>query len=336
MNNTFKNLLVVGLLCLPLAVGAHNSGYHVSKSLPIKGAGGWDYVAVSPVHDWVYVAHGMQVNILDKNTGDSVGVIANTPGVHGIAFDTKHGKGFTSNGRANTLTVFDINTNTVTGEIKVGENPDAIMFDDASGYVYVCNGRSNDISVVDPAETKVVKTIPVGGKPETAVTDGAGMLFVNVEDKNEVVAVSLANFEVKAHYKIGKGDEPSGLAVDTKTKRLFVGCGNKELVILNSANGDVVKELPIGDGCDGVVFDPETRLVFSSNGEGTLTVIHEKGADVFEKPENVTTQKSARTLALDPKTHKIYLPAAEMRPNEDPKKRPTMVPGTFKILIVEK
>ena len=335
MNYTPQKMLVAGLLCLPLAVGARSSGYHLAKSFPIKSSGGWDYIAVSPVHDWIYVAHGTQVNILDKNTGDSVGVIPNTAGVHGIAFDPKHGKGFTSNGRANTLTVFDCNTNAVTGEIKVGDNPDAIMFDEASGFVYVCNGKSKDISVVDPANNKLVKTIPVGGKPETAVTDGAGMLYVNVEDKNEVVAISLSTFEVKAHHKIGKGDEPSGLAIDIKAKRLFVGCGNKELVVLNCANGNVVKELPIGDGCDGVAFDPKTALVFASNGEGVLSVIHEKGADAFDKPETVVTQKSARTIALDPKTHKLYLPAAEMRPNEDPTKRPSMVPGTFKILVLE-
>jgi YVTN family beta-propeller protein len=315
------------------------SGYHMLTTFHIPSPGRWDYIAVSPVTDNIYVSHQTQVNILNKNTGDSVGVIPNTDGVHGIAFAPEFKKGFTSNGKANTVTVFDINTNAVLAQIKTGENPDAIMYDPFTKKIYACDGRSKELCVIDPAKNEVVKTIPLGGKPETAVSDLEGKIYINIEDKNEIAVVNTRTWEVETRWKTGKGEEPSGLAIDTKTKRLFVGCSNKLLIVLNAEDGKVVKELPIGDGSDGVAFDPELKNIFSSNGEGTLTVIHEKSAKDFAVAETVPTKKGARTIAVDEKTHKVYLPTADFAnavPSEPAKKRPDMIPGTFQVLVVGK
>jgi YVTN family beta-propeller protein len=312
------------------------SGYHVVKSFRIASAGRWDYLAVSPVSDNIYVSHMTQVNILNKNTGDSVGVIPNTDGVHGIAFAPEFNKGFISDGKANTVTVFDINTNAVQSQIKTGENPDAIMYDPFTKKVYICDGKGKDLTIIDPSNNEVVKTVALGGKPETAVSDGAGKIYINIEDKNEIAVVNTKNFAVEKRWKIGKGKEPSGLAIDTKTKRLFAGCGNKLLIVLNADNGKVVKELPIGDGCDGVAFDPELDYVFSSNGDGTLTVAFEKSGSDISVIDNVPTKKGARTIALDEKTHLVYLPTADFGDPVEGEKRPPMVPGTFQVLMVRK
>ena len=315
------------------------TGYHVINTFHIASPGGWDYIAVSPVNGNIYVSHSSQVNILNQNTGDSLGVIPNTTGVHGIAFAPEFKKGFTSNGRLNTVTVFDINTNAVLAQIKTGENPDAIMYDPFSKKVYTCNGRSKDLSVIDPATNEVVKTVSLGGKPETAVSDEAGNLYINIEDKSEIAVVNMKTYTVTNRWKIGNGKEPSGLAIDVKTKRLFAGCDNKLLIVMNAENGKVVKELPIGDGCDGVAFDAELKNVFSSNGEGTLTVIHEKSAKEFSVVENAVTKKGARTIAVDEKTHRVYLPTADFLPADPAEKehrRPGIVPGSFQVLVVGK
>jgi YVTN family beta-propeller protein len=266
-------------------------------------------------------------------------VIPNTDGVHGIAFAPEFKKGFTSNGRLGNVTVFDIKTNAVTAHIKTGENPDAIMYDPTTRKVYVCNGKSNDLTVIDAANNEVVKTIALGGKPETAVADANGNIYVNIEDKNEIVVVNTKTYTVDHRWKVGKGDEPAGLAIDVKTKRLFAGCGNRKLVVMNAENGKVVKELPIGEGCDGTAFDPGTKTIFASNGDGTLTVIKERSANDFTVVENVPTKKGARTLAVDEKTHRVYLPAAEYQapdPKKPKQRRPDVVPGTFQVIVMAK
>ena len=321
------------------AVNAQSPGFHVLKTFHIASGGGWDYIALNPVTENLYVSHGKQVNIINKNTGDSVGVINNTDGVHGIAFAPEFRKGFTSNGRLNTVTVFDISANAVLAQIKTGENPDAIMYDAFSKRVYVCNGHSNDITIIDPATDKVIETVALGGKPETAVPDGAGKVYINIEDKNEVVVLNTRSRKVEDRWKTGKGDEPAGLAMDVKTKRLFVGCGNKLLVVMNAENGEVVKEITIGDGCDGTAFDSRLRLVFCSTGEGVLSIIKEKSGKEFELLENAATKKGARTLVLDESTHTVFLPTAEFEAapagSTEHKRRP-MVPGSFQVLAVGK
>ena len=336
MNIFFRTLASAAALAVGGSAFAQSSGYHVVSTFHIGGAGRWDYIAVSPVTDNIYVSHMTQVNILNKNTGDSTGVIPNTEGIHGIAFAPDFKKGFTSNGKLNAVTVFDINTNAVLAQIKTGENPDAIMYDAFSKKVYTCNGHSKDLSVIDPATNEVVKTIALGGKPETAVSDEAGNLYINIEDKSEIAVVNTKTYTVDHRWSIGNGKEPSGLAIDVKNKLLFAGCDNKLLIVINAKNGKVVKELPIGDGSDGVAFDPGTKFVFSSNGDGTLTVIHEKSAKDISVIDNVPTKRSARTLAVDEKTHKVYLPAADPGTPVAGEKRTPMLPGTFQVLVIGK
>lgn len=309
-------------------------GPHIINTFHIASAGGWDYLAVSPVNNWLYVSHGTQVNILNKITGDSVGIIPNTTGVHGIAFDVSDGKGYTSNGRLNTVTVFDINSNKVIAQISTGQNPDAILYEPYSKKIITCNGRSKNLSIIDPSIDKVTDSIELGGKPETAVSDEDGRLYVNIEDKNEIIQIDMKSFQVLNHWSIAPAEAPTGLAYDAKTKRLFAGC-DKELVVVNAENGKIISRLPIGDGCDGVAFDPEKKTIYTANGEGTMSIINELTADVFQSMGNISTKKGARTIALDTKTHRLYLPTAEFEPQSaEAKGRPKMIPGTFQVLVL--
>lgn len=312
------------------------TGLHVVNTWHIASAGGWDYLEVGPVNDWLYVSHGSQVNVINKKNGDSVAVIENTTGVHGIAFDVANKKGFTSNGRINTVTVFDMMNNNVLAQIATGQNPDAIMYEPFSKKIITCNGRSKNLSIIDPLQNKVIDSVDVGGKPETAVTDEMGKLFVNIEDKNEIVVVDTKTFKVINHWSIAPAEGPTGLAIDKATKRLFAGC-DKILVVLDATNGSIVDKITIGDGCDGVAFDAATKTIYTANGEGTITVIHEDNAAKFSVVENAVTKRGARTITLDNQTHLLYLPTADFEaadPNQ--KGRPKMKAGTFQVLVVGK
>lgn len=327
-------LLASIILSINTVSAQKKTGMHVTNTFHVASAGGWDYLEVGPVNDWLYVSHGTQVNILNKKNGDSVGVIENTTGVHGIAFDVAESKGFISNGRLNSVTVFNMNTNLVMAQIATGQNPDAIIYETFSKKIITCNGRSKNLSIIDPLQNKLIDSVDVGGKPETAVSDGAGKLFVNIEDKNEIVVVDTKTFKVLDHWSISPGESPTGLAYDNITKRLFAGC-EKQLMVIDANNGKVVDKLIIGDGCDGVAFDPATKNIYTSNGDGTLTVIHEDAADKFTIIENVVTKKGARTIVLDKQTHLLYLPTAEFESAIDGQKgRPKMIPGTFQVLVV--
>lgn len=330
--------IIFGLLVFVITIAnAQNpSGLHIVNTFHIASAGGWDYLAVGPVNDWLYVSHGTQVNIVNKKTGDSVGVIENTTGVHGIAFDIANKKGFTSNGRLNNVTVFDINTNKVLEQVPAGQNPDAIFYESFSKKIITCNGRGKNLSIIDPSNNKLIDSVDVGGKPETAVSDGAGKIFVNIEDKNEIVEIDAKTFKVLDHWSLAPAEGPTGLAYDNKTKRLFAGC-DKLLVVLDAVTGKIVDNLTIGDGCDGVAFDAGSKNIYTSNGEGTMTVIHEDNADKFSVIENVPTKRGARTIALDNTSHLIYLPTAEFEAQDPNQKgRPKMKPGTFQVLVVGK
>jgi YVTN family beta-propeller protein len=328
-----KFLLSGLFLSLSLFAGAQTgSGFALTQTFKIGSPGGWDYIAVGP-DSRIYVSHGTQVNILDQKTGDSLGVIPNTTGVHGIAFDAAHGKGYTSNGRLNNVTVFDLKTTAILGQIATGQNPDAIMYEPFSKTIITCNGRSHDLSVIDAATGQVTSTIALDGKPETAVSDENGRIYVNIEDKNKITAVDMRTKTVIASWPLG-AEGPTGLAIDTKTKRLFAGC-DKQLVVMDAANGSVVTKLPIGDGCDGVAFDSGLALVFASCGEGKLTVIKESSGSAFEVIDNVPTKRSARTCTVDANTHTVFLPAADTEPGAAGE-RPKILPGTFGVLAVSK
>jgi YVTN family beta-propeller protein len=325
---------LVGILVCS-SVFSQSTSFKVVKTFPIKSSGGWDYIAVNDGK--VYVSHGTQVNILDENSGDSVGVIEGTTGVHGIAFDNNLHRGYTSNGRLNNVFVFDLSTNKVLDSIATGENPDAINYEPFSKKIITCNGRSKSLSVIDPEKNKVVATIELGGKPEEAVSDAKGKLFVNLEDKSQIAEVDMKNYKVLNRWPIAPGESATGLALDKKTNHLFAGCDNKMLVVVNAENGKVVTSLPIGEGCDGVVFDANKNLVFASCGEGNMTVIKEKDANNFSVAQTVPTQTTARTIALDPANNTLFLPAATLAP-ADPNatsRRRSFVPGSFKVLVVK-
>lgn len=332
-----KSFIIASVfLCISLSAQKTTS-LSTIKTFTIGGnSDSWDYLAINKKNNLLYVSHGTRVNILNKTTGENVGVIEGTTGVHGIAFTPSSTHGFITCGKLNLVKVFNTENNQVTSEIAVGKNPDAIFYEPFSKKMIVCNGGSNDVSVIDPETNTVIKIIDVGGKPETAVSDGKGKIFVNIEDKNEIVVIDAKNFKVIHHWGLAKEEGPSGLAIDTKTNRLFSTC-DKMLVILDSEKGNLVKKMPIGDHCDGVVFDNTTHTIYTSNGEGNISVIQEEKANQFLALKNITTKKGARTIALDTSTHNLYLPTADFDDKEkDSRGRPKIKEGTFQVLMVGK
>jgi len=331
-------LLIVTAGSLLNTTQAQSSGYHVTKTFHIASPGGWDYPASDPGSNKLYLSHGSQVNIIDKTTGDSLGVIPNTTGVHGIAFVDALGKGYTSNGRLNNVTVFDLKTDKILGQVATGKNPDWILYDEFSKRVITSNHSGGDITLIDPATDLVTATIPVvGNSLETIVSDDAGKLFINAEDKNEIYVVDIAKGAVIAHWPL-TAEAPTGLAIDTKTKRLFSTC-NKILVIMDATDGKIIDKLPIGDRCDGAAFDPATKLVFTANGDGTVTVVKEISKDEFKVIDNVPTKRGARTITIDAKTHTLFLPTADYEPlaaDAPQGTRPRMIPGSFQVLVIGK
>lgn len=336
MKKTTPNTVIaLGILLFTNAAVAYaQPAFKVINTFKIASAGGWDYLAVQPNSANLYVSHGTQVNIINKITGDSIGIIPNTIGVHGIAFIPSLKKGYTSNGRLNNVTVFDLNSFAVMDSIQVGQNPDAIFYDAFAKRIVTCNGRSQDVSFIDPVTNKVTATVAVGGKPETAVSNGAGKIFVNVEDKNEIVVIDANTFKAIAHWSLLPGEAPTGLAIDTITKRLFAACGdNNHLIVLDAEKGNMVADIAIGKGCDGAAFDTALKNIYTSNGEGTMSVIHEDSKDKYTLSETVQTKKGARTIALDEQTHRLYLPTAEFQASTG-NERPKMILGTFQVLVI--
>ena len=279
--------------------------------------------------------------VIDLETDKVVGDIPNTAGVHCIAVAPELNRGFTSNGKADTSTIFDLKTLKVLGQVKTGGNPDAIIYDPVSKYVFTFNGRSKDATVFSAATGKVIKTIPLGGKPEFSTIDGKGKVYVNNEDTNEVIEIDSKKAVVSRTFSLNPCEEPTGMGLDAKNGRVFSGCHNKVMTVLDIKTGKVIDAVPIGANVDGNGFDAGTGLAFSSNGDGTLTVARESSSGKFEVVETVTTQRGSRTMAIDPKTHNIYLPAAQFMPPkattaENPKPRPEMVKDSFEVLVVGK
>ena len=333
--------LMMAFACATLALAFAPVKYEVKQKYVLGGDGGWDYLTFDPAGKRLFISRGTHVMVVDPSKGSVIGDIPDTGGVHGIALAQDLGKGFTSNGRENTVTVFDLKTLKQTTKIKVdGENPDAILYDPATHRVFTFNGRSNNSTVIDATKDTVVATIPLDGKPEFGASDGKGKVFVNIEDKSELSAIDAKNAKVLNTWPLAPCEEPSGLAIDQKHHRLFSGCHNKMMAVTDADTGKVIATPAIGQGVDANAFDPEQELAFSSNGDGTLTVVHEDSPDKFSVVDNATTEKFARTMALDTNNHDVYEVTAEIEEappaKEGERPRRTMKPGSFTLLVVGK
>jgi YVTN family beta-propeller protein len=324
-------LLALGLL--PLGTGRvaePESGYQLLHTIKVGGEGGWDYLTVDAASRRLYLSRSNRVIVVDVDRGKVVGEVKDTPGIHGIAVVAKRKKGYTSNGGDSTVTVFDLKTLRETSRLKVGRRPDPIVYDPASECVFTFNAGSMDATAIDTRTDKVIGTVKLGGRPEFAVADEKGMMYVNIVSKNEVVAFDAKELKVKARWPLAGGEKPSGMAMDRARRRLFVTCRNQKMVILDADKGKVISTVRIGKGTDACAFDPGTGLAFSSNGDGTLTIVAEK-KDGYHVLANVKTQDRARTMALDPKTHRVFLPAAKFKAGSG-----TLEPDTFAILVFGK
>jgi len=324
------------LMLLSTAAMAAATGYHVVKEIKIGGEGGWDYLTMDTQNRRLYVSHGTHTVVVDVDAGKVAGDIPDTQGVHGIAIAPELNRGFTSNGRANTVTIFDLKTLKPIGSpVKTGENPDAIRYEPVSGRVLTFNGRSKDATVIDAKTGNVAGTIPLGGKPEFAVADGKGKVYANIEDTNEVVEIDAAKASETKKYSLKPCDGPSGLAMDTKNRRLFSVCSNRVMIVSDPDSGKVLASPAIGASSDGVAFDAGTGYAISSNGDGTLTIVQQSGSK-YDVLENIATEKGARTIAVDEKTHNIYLPVAKAAPPEPGQRGTRYVPDSFRVLVVGK
>jgi DNA-binding beta-propeller fold protein YncE len=331
----------IGRACAGLAIAAASfaavaPGFKVANRYPVPGDGGFDYIVFDGSANRLYLSHGTKVDVVDAGSGKVLGKIDDTPGVHGIAIVPGLHRGFTTNGGDATVSVFDTNNFQTIQKIHVAEDPDFVMYDSKSAKVLVCHGDAAAISVIDPEKQAVVGTISLGGGAEAAVVDGKGNGFVNLEESATVVNFNPEGMSVKQKWPITGCKTPTGLAMDRENSRLFIGCRSKVLAVMDSTSGKVITTLPIGDGVDAVAFDPENKLVFASNRDGTVSVIRQTGADTYESVGDIQTQKSAKTMAFDLKSKRLFLSAAEMQPATAPKTRPKPKPGSFNVLVVER
>ena len=329
------------LVAAPLGAQTAPSGLHVTRRIPVAGDGGWDYVTFDTARSRIFISRSTRVQVVDANSGQLIAEIPNTGGVHGIALAYGPGKGYTSNGRDTTVTVFDFVTLAPRKVIRVtGANPDAILYDSVTNRVFTFNGRGQNTTAIDAVGDTVVGTLALGGKPEAAVSDGAGHILVNIEDKSTIIEFDATKLTVLHTYPIAPCEEPTGLAMDQARHLLFAGCGNRMMGIIDSNTGQVVATPPTDGGTDGAAFDPVTGIAFSSNGAGTLSVVTQTAPGKFTS-ENIPTERGARTMALDPKTHRVYLITAAFNPAPaptaaQPRVRPSMAPGSFVVLVVGK
>jgi YVTN family beta-propeller protein len=313
--------------------------YKVTGKFPLEGGGRWDYLIVDPASRRLYLSHATSVVVLDVDTGNMVGSIPDTPGVHGITLAPDLGVGFTSNGGENKVTVFDIKTLKVLSKIETGVNPDSILFHPVTKTVFVMNRNKPGIkdgtaTVIDAVTRKVITTFPLGGKPEFSAYDNQGNIFVNLDSKSSIVEIDAASKKIKATWPLAPCEDPSGLAIDRESHTLFSVCGNKLLTVVNADNGKVTQTLPIGDDCDAVAFDPETKEVFASNGEGTVTIAGKDSSGKYKVLQTVPTLIGSRTIALDAKTHRVFLPSARFTGDPTRSPRPPVVPGSVAVLVL--
>jgi DNA-binding beta-propeller fold protein YncE len=324
------------LACSAALIAA--SGYHAIGTIPVRGEGGWDYLTADESTGRVYVSHAAEVDVLDTTTHAPRGKITGLKGVHGIAIAPDLGRGYISNGQGNSVTVFDLKTLGRVGEdIPAGKNPDAIIYDSASKRIFAFNGGDKSVTVINSLGV-VDATIALDGKPEFAASNGENAVFVNLEDKSMLVRIDSRKLLVEQQWPLAPCESPSSMAIDRKTGRLFIGCHNKMMAVVDAKNGKVITTVPIGAGVDATSFDPGTGLIFSSCGDGTLTVVHEDSADKYTVDETVTTPPGSRTSVVDPKTHKVFISTAEFepaQPAEPGQQRPRrkIVPGSFSVLV---
>jgi YVTN family beta-propeller protein len=330
--------VIIGLLLSDLtAVSYAETQYHFEKEIPIGGDGGWDYLTVDSVGRRLYVSHATKIVVVDIDKDTIAGEILDTPGVHGIAVSPDLGYGFSSNGQENKASIVELKSLRTISKVETGQNPDAMLYEPRSKEVYMFNGRGQSATVFDAKTGKVLATIPLGGKPEFATIDPeAGVIYNNIEDKNELVTIETKSHRVVNRWSIAPGTEASGMAIDLAHHRLFLGCGNQKMVMVNSTTGKVVSEVPIGKGVDANAFDPETQLAFASCGDGTVTIAHEDSPEKLTVVQTLKTEPRAKTMALDLKTHRIFLASARFESivaQPGSRQRPKAVPGSFKILV---
>jgi YVTN family beta-propeller protein len=321
-----------------MADGTAPSAYQILHKLKLGGSGGWDYLSFDGQRRHLFVSRGDRVLVIDVDADKQIGTIANTNGVHGIAIAQDLHRGFTSNGKADSVTVFDLDSlKTVATITGTGQKPDSILYDGASHHVFTFNGKSGNASVIDPSTNSVIATIALPGKPEFSATDNDGHVYVNIEDKSELVAIDSQANKVLNTWSLAPCESPSGLAMDVAHQRLFSVCDNHTMTVLDASNGHRVATVAIGDGPDAVSFDPGEGMIYSSNGEsGTLTVVHQDDPDHYHVVADVPTQESARTQALDPLKHRVYLSSVQLGTAKDARGRPAALPDSFTILTVGK
>jgi YVTN family beta-propeller protein len=326
-------------LCLICATAFCNEPYHFVTEIPIGGEGGWDILTIDSNAQRLYLSHATKVVVVDLSKNAVVGEIADTPGVHGFLAVPEVQRGFSSNGKENKASVVDLKTLRTISKIETGESPDALVYDSKRGEVYIFNHRGNSVTIIDAKTSNVVATVSLGGGPEFAAIDSAAdRVYVNIEDKSEVVAIDTTKHEVVAHWPLAPGEEPSGIAFDAAHHRLFSTCHNKMMTMLDTQSGKVVGTTAIGTGVDGAAFDDATQLVFASCGEGVTNIVKEETPEKLRAVQTLKTERGARTMALDPKTHRIYLPSAKFEPAPSPSPgaspaRPRIVPNTLKLLV---
>ncbi|HXL21737.1 MAG TPA: YncE family protein [Candidatus Dormibacteraeota bacterium] len=303
-----KHKMMLALLGLA-TIAAGPSGYKVSGKIALPGTGGWDYVTVDAAARRVYVTHATQVEVLDADSQQPVSKIPDTPGAHGVALAPEFGRGFISAGKADAVIVFDLKTLKPIAQVKTGKKPDAIIYDPATKRVFAMNGESDSATVINAADNSVAGTIALGGGPEFSAADGKGNLWVNIEEKNEVVHIDTQAMQVKHHWPVAPCEAPSSMALDTQNRRLFLGCRNHFMAVVNADSGKVVATYPIGDHVDASAFDPESKLVFHSTGDGNVFVFKQDSADKYTFVEKIATNQGSKTMGLDPKTHRLFVPA---------------------------
>jgi YVTN family beta-propeller protein len=311
------------------------SNYKIANKFHLTGDEKWDYLYSDDGTGMLYVSHGSMVQIVNETDGKLIGTISGMKGVHGIAIVADLGKGYISSGKDTMVTVFDTKTFKVIKKITAsGLGPDAIIYDPFSKKIFTCNGKSKNSTVIDPATDKIVATISLDGKPEGGVSDGKGKVYVNFEEESKICEINATTFKQANVWSLDPGEKPTGLALDNEAHRLFSACDNKIMVIVDAGNGKIISTVPIGEKVDGAAFDPELKCVYTSNGDGTLTVVKEENKDSFKVLENLPTQKGAKTITVNKKTHHIYLPTANFEA-KDPGEKPKVIPGTFVILDIE-